>query len=184
MVKPKAKDKWQTRSQTTRRYKTSSEEEVIPDTWEECTDIECKQQSAAMETKGTQQQGTRQYTHTHPPQRRKDALTSPDRRTTSACSSRPRGQSGSPRTKSRIPTQLSKPTREILEGNSILEEDITRWCELSFTVSAILRWHKAGFNSEEATKWEKEGFSSHALIHWKEVNIPLEWATPMRNMGV
>ncbi|KAJ9052650.1 hypothetical protein DSO57_1032194 [Entomophthora muscae] len=180
MAKPKAKDKRQTQSQTTRQYKTSSKEEGVPDTWEERTDNKCKQLPTAMETDNTQQVTNDVMNE----KRRKDASTSPDRRTTSACSSRPRGQSGSPRTKSRLPTQLSKPTREILEGKSILEEDITQWCELFFTVSAILRWQKAGFNPEEETKWEKEGFSSHAAIHWKEAKIPLEWATPMRNIGV
>ncbi|KAJ9059261.1 hypothetical protein DSO57_1004244 [Entomophthora muscae] len=50
MAKPKAKDKRQTRSQTTRRYETSSEEEVIPDTWEERSDKECDQLPTAMET--------------------------------------------------------------------------------------------------------------------------------------
>ncbi|KAJ9085905.1 hypothetical protein DSO57_1009484 [Entomophthora muscae] len=50
MAKPKAKDKRQTQSQTTRQYKTSSEEEVIPDTWEERSDKECNQLLTAMET--------------------------------------------------------------------------------------------------------------------------------------
>ncbi|KAJ9063282.1 hypothetical protein DSO57_1001720 [Entomophthora muscae] len=110
MAKPKAKDKRQTRSQTTRRYETS-EEEVIPDTWEERTDIDSNQ-PCDMETEetgetqhihediGSKKVNTKKETEkvsgepvnnhtTPPPQRRKDASKSPDRRTQSACSSRP-----------------------------------------------------------------------------------------------
>ncbi|KAJ9062320.1 hypothetical protein DSO57_1012111, partial [Entomophthora muscae] len=55
MENPKAKDKHQTRSRTTRQYKTSSEEEGVPDTWEEHTDIECKQLPMVIETNNKQQ---------------------------------------------------------------------------------------------------------------------------------
>ncbi|KAJ9049275.1 hypothetical protein DSO57_1026424 [Entomophthora muscae] len=164
MAKPKAKDKSQTRSQTTRQYETSSEEEAVPDTWEERTDIKCEHQPTAMKTNNTQQVNDNlmskkiskepMNTHTPPPQRCKDTSTSPYRQTHSACSSRPR------------------------------DEDITKWCDLSFSVAAIMCWHKAVFLPEEAGRCKKEGFSSYAATHWKEVDIPLKWATIMQNMGI
>ncbi|KAJ9054638.1 hypothetical protein DSO57_1012068 [Entomophthora muscae] len=67
MAKPKAKDKRQTQSQTTRQYKTSSEKEVVPDTWEKHTDIEYEQQPTVMKTNNTQQETVN--TDTPPPQR-------------------------------------------------------------------------------------------------------------------
>ncbi|KAJ9085458.1 hypothetical protein DSO57_1013917 [Entomophthora muscae] len=126
-------------------------------------------------------------TTTPPPSDRREGLsTSPDRRGVSTCSSRPRsrGRSGNPRAYNKAPTQLSATTREILGGKGITEDDIQAWYDLTFTLSAILRWHNSGFSPSESDLWEREGFSSHAAVYWKEANIPLEWANPMRKMGV